>query len=732
MHQPRYLLALLIIALLSTTLIGAAQPQTAGATDKLTLTLADLGYTKDQTLIGIHVDRIFSVRWPSTWKPGSGNTATINFSHSKALDTSSSFVVDWNGTRLGSTQLDQTNDTGGSLTVQIPENLIQPGYNELRLEFYMGIHNQDFCQDQNNPNIWATIHSASTVNLAYSKLPVDLNLGLFPYPFVDNSDLIDNTVTFVVPNQPQPAELQAVAAISAKLGQAASYRTLNLDAIDTPAGPSGNLIYVGLAQRLPVLQNWDLPFVDKSSGKVRLLDPNKKPLADDTGLIWEQATPGDDTSAALIVTGSNEAGLLKAAQGLTSDATFGHLNGPLGLIRNVPAPVVEKVPTGQELTFQQLGYDDTTARGVRDQTMNFVIPLSLAWQIQSEIVLDVHFAHSSLLDDQTSSLNIVLNGSPVSNILLTKDNANDAWATFQLPSRLFKIGDNRLTVSSTINLQEGYATANRPGTCGNNYEDEAWAVLYSDSKVTLPPLPPGMAITLADYPYAYTGDTSLSQLALVVPDQAKLTTARAVAQVAGRLGRYTRNTTLAPQVLTAQKALASANPLLFQILIGVPLENGAIQKINDDLPAPFQPNTNQLKPNEKLPQVVSLNGSTGYLEVSQDKQGSPRLVIAGTNDESLLWAAGAVSTPKMLGRLKGDVAVLDSSETMVTTQIRENKPPVAVAGATVSTDGIPQPIPWVMWATYAVLGVTLLIIFIVWIIELIRRRHTKRNYEIHS
>ncbi|NLG98177.1 MAG: cellulose biosynthesis cyclic di-GMP-binding regulatory protein BcsB [Chloroflexi bacterium] len=739
MQPKRTIHALLVIAIFSTLLIGAVQPQASGGAEKLTLSLSDLGYVKDETLVGINVDRIYGFRWPESWKPEPGNRVNILFSHSRSLDSSSSLVVDWNGTRLNSTQLDTSNINRGSLTVEIPESLIQPGYNELRLEFYMGMHSDDFCQDINNPNIWATVHSDSKFVLSYSTLQPELNLSRFPYPFVDSSDLIENSVVLLVPDQPTDAELTAVATVSAKLGQEASYRVLNLNTASASSlgSVTGNLIYIGLADRLPVLQTMNVPFAAGEAGAVRLTDLNGQNLPEGAGVLWEQTNPADANSVVLVVTGKDDAGLLKAARGLANELAHPRISGPFGVILEVPDPEIGQGPAGQALTFKQLGYEDASARGVREQTLNFVIPLSLAWQIQSEIHLDLHFAHSTLVDDQRSSLNISLNGSPVSNILLTKDNATDAWANFRLPARMFRIGNNHLTIKSTINLMEGYTAAPR-GECGENYEEEAWAAVYSDSYVTLPPAPSGMNLTLADFPMAYIGDPSMAELAFIVPDQPDVTIAGAVAQISARLGRYTRGVALAPTVLKAQDALANAPSQPYQILIGIPAEHAMIQKLNDELPAPFQAaprgdvNVNQLKPNDRLPRIVSLDGTTGYVEVLQNDRSYPRLIVAGTNPEGLSWAAGAVSLPEMMGGLKGDVAILDSAETMVTAQVRDIEEPGLVLGAATAVEDESQPMPWVLWATYLFIGLTVLIFLVIWISEIIRRKVAKEHYEAHS
>ena len=158
----------------------------------------ELGYTKDETYKGVLASRDYSVRWPDAWEVQPGNVLKLVFSHSPVLHQKSSMVVDWNGTRLDSVLLTSVNTDRATLEISIPEDLIVTGFNRLHVEFYMGI-DDNFCNDEDNPGLWATVHAVSSLKLAYTLKSPTLDLGLYPLPLVDNSQLVDNTITFVLP-----------------------------------------------------------------------------------------------------------------------------------------------------------------------------------------------------------------------------------------------------------------------------------------------------------------------------------------------------------------------------------------------------------------------------------------------------------------------------------------------------------------------------------------------------
>jgi len=712
---------LFLLSILSIALMGFSPLPQTGVVEKIELRFSDLGYESDETLIGIRADRIYGISWPEGWTPESGSTLKLYFSHSPALKTSSSVVVDWNNTRLGSALLNLSNADRGYLEVEIPPNLILPGYNALRLEFYMGIHD-DFCEDLVNPAIWATIHSDSLLTLKYTNAVPDLDLGKFPYPLVDSGGLKENHVSIIVPDSPTEAELNAAAILSAKLGKEAKYRTLVLESLTSEQAKAakGNLVYIGTSDHLGSMLDIDrLPFVKKLGESIELVDQKQIVLPENAGLLWEEISPNDPSSIAMVITAKNATGLLNAAASLANDLAYPQFKGSMGIVLHVKKPEINKAFAGRTVTIKELGYADTAAKGFRNQTINFNVPLPLAWMVNMEVPFEIHFAHSSLLDEKQSAMNILLNGVPVTNIVLDRTNVEDAWVTVRLPARLFKVGDNQLTIRSTINLVQGYINE---ADCGRNYEEEAWVVVYSDSKLRLPDAPDELQRTLLDYPYAFIGDASLVEFAMVVPDQTDPVIAKAVVDIAGRLGRYTSGAAIYPTVQTAKTALASTTPYPYQILIGQSSKNEAIQKINDLLPLPFDTRSDSLRPHAKLPQIVS--EKTGYLQVYQTETNQVYLVVSGNSPECVSWSAGAITDPELMVKLKGDAAILEGAKAIMPVQLKQQK---EITTQEIPTEPGYQPVSWVLWMAYGFIGVTVLALVFLWVAELIKRRQVRKS-----
>lgn len=694
------------------------------------VTLVDLGFESDDTVQGVQVTRDYSLQWPDAWEVQPGNTFTLHFSHSPVLDPYSTMTVEFNGTRLTSVLLTPENIDHSTLQVALPENLFSVGYNRLRLDFWMGLEDWN-CLDFENPAVWTTVHNTSTFHLSYTLSIPEPNLADFPVPFMDNSDLVKNHVTFVLPDQPTPAELSAAVTISAKLGQLAAWRTVYLHTLSetqarAPNAVMGDLILVGRADRLQMLGTVSPPFVAWQDGRPVLVDNNGGPLPPEAGVLWEQLSPVDETAVMLIVTGATDEATLTAARALADEATYPRLVGQLGIVLDVPEPPPAGLVIGQVITLEELGYNDSTAWGTREQSIGYSIPLPMAWQIRSEGVFDLHFAHSAIADPERSFLNVLLNGTPVGNIRLTPENAEDSHTPFRLPARLFRLGDNSLTVVSNMDFDEDHRDEYYYD-CLAPDPKEAWLVVYADSQLNLPGGPTSVVLTLGDYPQAFVGPANLTDLAFIVPDLADSTIAHVIVQIAERLGHYAEGEALAPQVVAAQDLASMSPPPKYQILVGRPTQNTTITWLNDVLPQPFKPGTDEPLPVESLAQIIPPQGTVGYIQaVLSPEDRHPRLIVTGTTDEGVLWASDALSDPDLVKVLDGDLAIISAAGSVVSAEGATISAEDIIATAEVRPEEdrqpptppiIEQPVPitrrstdWIKWLTIGLFAVTLAIL----------------------
>ncbi len=698
------------------------------------VTFEELGYSADETIQGVTVTRSFGIRWPGTWTTQPGNSVTILFSHAPALAGYSSMAVDFNDVRIGSVMLTEANADHSNVTFSIPNNIIRVGYNALTIEFYMGIHD-NYCEDLENPGVWATIHNASFFDLSYTPTTPVPELSLFPFPVLDKSELLVNQVTLVVPDQPSTVELGAVADISSKLGQLNTFFQMNLDVVPEsqlsalPAVNRGSVIYIGMADHLVTLRSESLPFVKVENDGITFLGRDGAPIDPNEGILWMDISPLEPTAVRLFVTGKTEDALSLAARGLANDSVYPLLNGQMGVIQGVSNPVSSSESLQPVMTLQDLGYEDDTAHGTFEQVIDYVVRLSNEWQVVTEATFDLHFAHSELLYPQGSILTVSVNDTPVGSTMLTPENAEDAWRSFRIPARVFKIGANSITIATDAQLP--YDPMDQY-FCNKDHFYDAWVTVYADSVLTLPDGPTALVLDLKNYPFGFIRAADLSDLAFIVPASATADTAQVIAWLGAGLGRFALGSELKPEVISDEALSGEANAPRSQFIVGEPAFNKVIYQLSPILPLPFAAGQNIPQNPELIAQVipVSETGSVGYIQAALTESDEPRLVVTGSDAQGLKWAARALGDPLLLDILKGDLAILQSPTTVYTAAINQK---TTSQESLVPTAAIPPPAEmisetsasWVIWLAGAVLLVTLLIIFSSVLTAVIKRRKEK-------
>ena len=721
---------LLLISMLLATgplQVVKADSSATAATQQSTFTLKDLGYTSDDEYQGVQVSHQYDVNLPQVWAFTQPLTLTLHFGHAHALNAQSTMSVDWNDVRVGSVLLSAANADDGSLTIQIPAAAVAAGYNKLTVQFYMGI-SDNFCDDYDNPAVWAVVHTTTSFALTYAAQSPVIDLHSVSSYLIDPSPIRANEVTLVLPSAPTTAELDAAALVSAKFGQLADWRTLEvktlpLDQLDAQS-TAGNVIVVGTAQHLAQQSASLLPTFTGSGDALAMQSTDGSAIAKDSGVLWLQASPNDDESIWLTVTGASDAALQKAARAFATTSAFDRLAGPLGVILDTPASAdVATVSASPDLsyTLTELGYQDLVATGSRQQSTYLTFPLQLVFASQGEATLKLFYSHSAVLNPDRSSLDVLVNGIPVGSTVLNSQNAQQAEFDVKIPLRLLKLGDNTLALTS--NLQVNHSAQDSTLYCTDKYYSDSWLTISPDSTLSFPSGIGEKTASLAGFPNLYFGSPSLANLAFIVPDNVDWTTATTVLQMANRLGHTAKGDQLLSAVLPASAPAAATADRPYQILIGLPSQNAAITQVNDLLPQPFADDKVTPKPLKDVADIAPANGALGYIESLYTKDGQYRLVLTATSSKGLDWIAQAVNTPTLYKSFDGNLAILSSATEVAFFTISSNTSLVSdqpvTSTATASTGKINQYPGWIVWLAIAILVLSL---FTALLIRLLRNR----------
>src|SRR5512139_668793 len=188
---------------------------------------------------------------------------------------------------------------------------------------------------------------------------------MLPRPIFQRGSIFPVNVVAVVPDAPSAGELQAAMTVASSFGRMSGGEVpislVTQSGLTPEMRTESQLIFVGKSSSLSLLQGATLP--SPLQGKA-FATPG---METDDGLLQMAVSPWNTGRAILVVSGNSDAGVIKAAQALstTNIQTVGDRS--LALIADVTPTTATGQPNTtlpQELSsFRDLGYDALTMNG---------------------------------------------------------------------------------------------------------------------------------------------------------------------------------------------------------------------------------------------------------------------------------------------------------------------------------------------------------------------------------
>jgi hypothetical protein len=609
----------------------------------LELSLADLGsndleFRRD----GSTASETFYL--PSFVRMLPGAVLSIDYEYdSNAVENVPEITVDFNNENIGTLQLagviSQANET---LSL---DNLIEVN-DRNRLNFTLDTRTECGVKQ---PDVHALIYNTSRYRIPYQLVPLEPDLGRYPWPFFERTYRPIETY-IVLPADPTSADLSAAATIGAGLGK------LSRDNIAITSTSD-------ISVTNEILQNHNLIIVGKP-GTNQLLDQVTLPLALDHniiepefGVIEEIQSPWNPYRMALVISGQTDQALTRASQALNRNIRFPGMSGPVAIVQDVLPPIP---PEGEarniDLTFADLDLEDQVVFGAVPRRLTVEFDLPRAFELVEVPQLFLSFNHSQVIDGSISVLDVYLNGIPVGTTLLEDANTVDGLLQVDLPAWQLKSGQNRLEIQVEMHLSP------EENECQALTDSRLWTVIRNDSFIRLPYQAQSVQPTLALFPYPFDENVNLADVSVVIPPRPSVVEMQAMMDLAVNLGRSAGGDYIALDVTTPDEVSLEALNSGHTILIGRPSRNSLLRAINDQLPQPFALDSDLLEPT--LDTVVLFpdpDQSVGLLEqvTLSDSSEAYILVVSGTTDEGVSLAVEALLTPN--STRAGTVTVVKSN-----------------------------------------------------------------------
>ncbi len=577
-------------------------------------------------------------------------------------------TVRFNGVTVGVLSLNETGEVSSAFDLPASSLVSQRSDGRMELSFVLDSGISCFVNQQ----MTVFVHTNSLFTLPHEDVTPDTSLINFPRPLNQDS-VFAETAIVVVPDQPSSAELQAALTVAAGFGSmAGSGLTMDMTTVGklTPDQQANNqLILVGKAASLPLLKELTLPMAfDGSQFK---LDASGQ----DNGVVQMITSPWAVGKVALVVAGNTDAGVIKAAQAVSTGLLRPNTSPNLAIVENVQqSQISASAPVDQTLSDLALAEKKiVTTPGKAIKTLRFGSTASASYRfymppgqtVTTDAYFDLVFGHSTLLNYSRSGLVILVNSQPIGTVRMSDATAAQTTnhARFTIPATVILPGYNRIEIRSNLIPNDA---------CTNPTFDGLWVTLWPESILHMPLVANQVALIsafdLSAYPAPFVLQPTLSTTAFVLPHD-DLDAWRSALRVANFLGNRTQGALFNFATFYGDEVKDPTRANYNFLIIGRPTQLPIISEINANLPAPFNPSSDvAIESNMQVQFSIPENAPSGYVQLMASPWNPDNMIIAafGNSPEGVSWAASALVDAPLRSRLAGNFAAISGSQVIAT------------------------------------------------------------------
>ncbi|AOR23545.1 cellulose biosynthesis cyclic di-GMP-binding regulatory protein BcsB [Clostridium taeniosporum] len=541
-----------------------------------------------------------------------------------------------------------SNNRVQKININIPNDLIRDGSNEIKVETYSRISDLPCIDDVNMAN-WITIKGDSNVKVNFNNVIADSNISNFPYPYLKENDEETQQPCIVIPNNYSDGELTAALLLNSYLGklyQSGDYYGEILKYDDFSRTSSKNVIYIGNYQDIP--QELNLNDTDRENAALKVINsPYTK----------------DKSKKMLLILSDNDELRLKTVKTLMNKEIVFQLNSDTFIIdKNLEEENKIQDEDGK-ITFKDMGSNEVYLKGQfrRSATLNYSLPKNRALSVGDKIKLFMRYSEN--LDFNRSLVTVYINNTPIGSKKLEKVKANDDEAEFIIPDDVKLSGYMELTVAFDLELENSY--------CEKRQEETPWALVRGDSYIYTG-LDDINNYYFSTYGTPFIKDRKYNDVLLILPDNLTSEDLTSIGRVFSYLGKdiYYNNGVL--KTIRSSKINGEEKDSNI-IVYGTPKNNNVIKKLNNNLWFKYDDTYLKFLSNEKLflTDPFSREIATFQLDVSPYNVQKSMLVITSPDEHILRNSLEYLSSSKKIYNLNGDSAVIDQYGNIKTYKMKE-------------------------------------------------------------
>lgn len=386
---------------------------------------------------GMRPDVAVWVQLPRNWVIDQPITLDLAYTGSPALSEElSSVTLYTDGVELTSF-IPVLNGQPQRYTVEIPpDRLFGTGF-ELGMRAYLR-QSPRSCEDGNLPSQWLTFLPETRLTVAADTDPAspqleDVSASLYS----DSAFTRRIPLAFIVPSLEDSAALSVAAQIAYRLGSESGGALPTLiirtpDTITEDELARHHLAIIGLPTANPYIEQAAAAVAYPALKEGLFYTLDDEVILNGDGVLHLVSSPWNPTRNALIVSGNDAAGLLRAGQAFVDSALYTRLTGSSSFISSlwVPAaPTILPAWTGESTSLSQLGLRTETIYGYGMQERSYGLPRPVGRLLQEGSTVTLNLAHSPLREG--SHVAVYLGSTFIGTV--NTDDGSTASQTFTLP-----------------------------------------------------------------------------------------------------------------------------------------------------------------------------------------------------------------------------------------------------------------------------------------------------------
>lgn len=577
-HSAIGMVTMLVLSVLLDSLMGVhgrqAEPERR-VTRRVTWQLPNLTGSDTLRLEGYQPTGVLQFILPANWEPATDGQLTLAYRVSSATlgapayrrerlaEPGPTLFLRLNGQPVATSKL---TTEAGTQTFSLPAEYLQPGPNQIELSVFLPLKDDPQCLIADHPDRWFELRPGTEVVLTLAPEMGELELAEFPWHFALLEGESPPPITFVVPDIPSDAELQALSSVATALSRGITTRPpwhVQAESEFAPAAVSGPVVLIGDSNRNRHTAAAALAG-DRSAGWLHLTRPG-----------WAKGYP------VLAISGPNDQAVADAAAALLNPTIVDQANGPVLFVTD--PPTVEPALPSDSFTLAELGYGEEMVKGTGLQSIIYTFDLPLAWGMRNG-TFELRLSHSHKLSWSPAPLTVYLNHQRVASVLFNEPDQSSSIVDIPLPAGLLQAGRNTLRLDFDLRLP--------PGRCGVDTLEGFWAAVDPQSWFDLPHGAWSGYIDLRHTPFQFASGVDLANLGIVLPAKSTLKDVTNALELIRVLSQSKE--AVAPRIVRPETSDPSIKGLHL-IVLGEPARQPLLQELNPFLPAPLDLATGTLE-----------------------------------------------------------------------------------------------------------------------------------------